>query len=163
MTSFDFVLLAVVGISVAFALWRGFVREMLSLLSWVGAFFVARYFGASVALMLPKIITQADLRLGLGYGVVFLSSLLLFTLASILIAKLVRIAGLTLTDRVLGVVFGLARGVMIAVLLVLVGGLTVLPHQREWREALFSPPLEKIALSMRPLLPDELGARVKYD
>jgi len=162
-TTFDLVLFVVVGISVAFALWRGFVREMLSLFSWAGAFLVARSFGAAVATNLPAFVSQPDVRLGLGYGLVFFVCLVLFTLASILIAKLVKVAGLTLTDRVLGLAFGLIRGVLIAVVLVLVGGLTVLPHQREWREALFSPPLEKMAMTMRPLLPDDLGARVKYD
>ncbi len=163
MTAFDVILLTVVGVSVVFAIWRGFVRELLSLLSWTAAFLMARAFGATAALMLPKLVTYADLRLGLGYGAVFLSSLVLFTLASMLIAKLTKVAGLSVTDRVLGMLFGLARGLLIAVILVLVGGLTMLPHLPEWREAVFSSPLEKMALSMRPLLPEQLSARVKYD
>ena len=79
-------------------------------------------------------------RLALGFVLVMVASVLLFSLISLQIVKLVKITGLRGTDRALGAFFGLARGVLVAVLLVLLAGLTPLPKERYWRDAFFRYP-----------------------
>jgi membrane protein required for colicin V production len=83
-------------------------------------------------------------------------------LFGVLLAKLLRAAGLGLVDRLLGALFGLARGALLAWILTLLGGLTSLPQQDWWRESLLAPPLQAAVLAGRPLLPLEIAKRLKY-
>lgn len=154
MTIFDFVVLLILFVSTAISVMRGLLREVLSLASWVGAFIVAKYGAPVVAGWLPGVVSHPNARLALGFVLVMVASVLLFSLISLQIVKLVKITGLRGTDRALGAFFGLARGVLVAVLLVLLAGLTPLPKERYWRDAFFRYPLETMAMWMRPRLPD---------
>jgi membrane protein required for colicin V production len=154
MTILDFGFLLILCGSTAISIMRGLVREVLSLASWVGAFLVAKYGAPVVASWLPGLVSHPNARLALGFVLVMVASVLLFSFLSLQIAKLVKITGLGGTDRALGAFFGLARGVLVAVLLVLLAGLTSLPKERFWRDAFFRAPLETMALWMRPRLPD---------
>ncbi len=154
MTIFDYVVLLILLVSILISVMRGLVREVLSLVSWVGAFFVAKYGAPVVAAWLPGLVSHPNARLALGFVLVMVASVLLFSLLSLQFAKLVRFTGLSGTDRALGAFFGLARGMLVAVLLVLLAGLTPLPRERYWREAFFRVPLETMASWMRPRLPN---------
>jgi membrane protein required for colicin V production len=65
-------------------------------------------------------------------------------------------------DRLLGAVFGFARGALIAWILTLLGGLTTLPENAWWRDGVLAPPLQSAVLAARPLLPIEIAKRLKY-
>jgi membrane protein required for colicin V production len=88
------------------------------------------------------------------------ASVMLFSLLSLQIVKLVKMTGLRSTDRALGAFFGLARGVLVGVVLVLVASLTPLPREQYWREAFFRYPLETMASWMQPRLPDTVQERM---
>ncbi len=122
MTAFDLIAVLVVAISVAFSIWRGLVREVLALLSWVLAFCLARLFAVVVAGWLPSSWSHQGLRIAVGFVAVMLVSVLAFSLVSMMIVHLVKVAGLTTSDRMLGAVFGLLRGLLIVVTMVLLGG-----------------------------------------
>jgi membrane protein required for colicin V production len=163
MTAFDLIAVVVVAISVGFSIWRGLVREVLALLSWILAFWLARLFAAVVAGWLPSSWSHQGLRIAIGFVAVMLVSVLVFSLVSMLIVHLVKVAGLTASDRMLGAVFGLLRGVLIVVILVLLGGMTSEPRETYWRHALLSRPLEKMALWARPWLPEDIARRVSFE
>ena len=163
MTVFDLIVILVVAVSVGFSIWRGLVREVLALLSWIAAFWLARLFAGVVAGWLPSSWTHQGLRYAIGFIAVMLVTVLVLSLASMLIARLVKAAGLTASDRMLGAVFGLIRGVLIVVVLVLLGGMTSEPREHYWRNALLSKPLEKMALWAKPWLPDDVGRRVSFE
>jgi len=116
-----------------------------------------------LSLQLPDEIPTLELRLMAGYVAVFVVFLVLMSLAAVVASKLVKAAGLGLEDRVLGVVFGAARGMLIVTALVLVGGLTSLPQHWAWRDALLSPPLEAVAMQVKQWLPGDLSQRIRYD
>ena len=140
MTVFDLIAVLVVAISVGFSIWRGLVREVLALLSWVAAVLageiVCRGGCRLVACLLePSGIAYCD-RLHRRHAgelpaVVRVSA----WCSCILIAK---VAGLTASDRMLGSLFGLVRGLVIVVIMVLLGGMTSEPREPYWRHALFS-------------------------
>lgn len=163
MTTFDYVVLAIVGLSVILSVWRGAVRELFALAAWIVAFFVAQVYGADLAALLPGAIENASIRLLVGVVIVFVSILILAALIALLLSKLIRAVGLGLADRALGGVFGLLRGMLVVLILVLLCGLTALPRQPEWREAMLSPPLEAAALTARAYLPAELSKRISYE
>jgi len=162
MTGFDYAVLAIVGISVLLSIIHGFVRELLALVSWIAAFLAAQHYAADVAPLLPAAITNGSLRLLGAFLAVFLTVLLLMTLVANLLSSLFHRVGLGLADRVLGAIFGLARGFAIVVVVVLLAGLTALPRQPVWRDAMFSAPLEALADAIKVWLPYDLSKHINY-
>ena len=163
MTVFDLIVILVIAVSVGFSIWRGLVREVLALLSWVAAFWLARLFAAVVAGWLPASWSHQGLRIAIGFVAVMLVSVLVFSLVSMMIVRLVKVAGLTTTDRMLGAVFGLLRGLLIVVIMVLLGGMTSEPREPYWRHALLSGPLERMASWVKPWLPEDIARRVSFE
>lgn len=162
MTGFDYAVLAIVGISVLLSIIHGFVRELLALASWIVAFLAAQNYAADVAPLLPAAMTNGSLRLLAAFMAIFLTVLLAMTLVAMLVSRLFRSAGLGLADRALGAVFGLVRGFAIVMVVVLLAGLTALPRQPMWREAMLSAPLEALANAVKGWLPYELSKRINY-
>lgn len=163
MTLFDYAVLGILGLSILLSVMRGFLREVLALLSWVVAFWLATLYAGEVAPMLPQSIPNEQLRLLAAYALVFFAVLLVMTLLSITVGQVLKLIGIGPLDRLLGAVFGFARGVVIVLALVVMGGLTSLPKEPFWRNATFSAPLEAVVLSAKPWLPEAVGNRLKYD
>src|SRR5688572_26264881 len=163
MTPLDYAVLAVVGLSVVISVWRGAVREVLALAAWILAFFAGQAYAGAVAAYLPASLESEPLRLLTGFAVVFLLVLLLTSLVAVAISTVLRSAGLGPVDRGLGAIFGLARGMLVVIILVLLCGLTAFPRTPAWRDAMLSAPLEAAASSVVPLLPYELARRISFD
>ncbi len=163
MTLFDIVVLVVVGLSVLLSVIRGLVREVLALSAWVVAFLAANLLAGEVAPWLPDAVPGEEWRLLAGFVCVFVVVLVAMSVLAILVSKLVKSAGLGPEDRLLGGVFGLARGVLVVMIVVLLAGLTSLPRQAVWRNAVLSDPLVSLAGQVRPWLPADLAQRIKYD
>lgn len=138
----DWIILAVIGISCVISLKRGFVREALSLVAWVAAFVVAIAFHDRLATLLVDQVSTASLRSLLAFAILFILTLVIGALVNLLISALVQATGLGGTDRVLGMVFGLARGILIILALVVM--LPMLLPVREdvwWQESKIIPHL----------------------
>jgi len=88
--------------------------------------------------------------------------LVVMSMVAILCSKLVKASGLSVADRSLGAVFGLARGFLMVLILVLLGGLTSLPKQPTWKDALFSSQLERVATYIKTWLPESLSKHISY-
>ncbi|HEX8961366.1 MAG TPA: CvpA family protein [Rhodocyclaceae bacterium] len=162
MTAFDFALLAVVGASMLLGLWRGVVSEVLALAAWVAAFFAAKHFGAEAGRLLARWIADPAMSMAAGFAAVFLAVLLVFALGRFVVSLMLRAVGLGLVDRLLGAVFGVARGLAIGFVAVLVGGMTGLPKEAWWRDAVFAPPLETAVIAAKPWLPPDVAKRIRY-
>lgn len=161
-TVFDCVVLAVIFLSSLLGLWRGVVSEVLALLAWLAAFVAARMWGGAAAEMISVLLRDPVLRQMLGFVAVFVATLLLFGMLRFFLSRLLRVVGLGLVDRFLGMLFGIARGLLVVLAGVLLGGLTELPRQAWWREAILAPPLETAVLAFKPWLPPQAAQRVRY-
>jgi membrane protein required for colicin V production len=162
MTLFDYVAFAIVGFSVLLGVLRGFVREVIALGSWVIAFVLASAYGGDVSSLLVQQIPDERWRVLAAVVALFFAVLVAVNIVAMLVSRLVKSAGLGVEDRLLGSVFGLARGVVVIVVLVLGAGLTVLPRQPVWKDAMLAAPLEKLALWVKPWLPQEWAKNISY-
>jgi membrane protein required for colicin V production len=161
-TIFDYLVLFVLIASVVISTLRGLVKEMLSLVGWVVAFVVANAYGAELAPLLPEVLPGATARLMLAFIALFLGVRILMGLLSMAIGALVAATGLSLADRGLGGLFGLARGVVIVLAAVILCGMTAIPQQDFWRNALLSPIAETGARTVKPFLPAALSQHINY-
>ena len=162
MTIFDYLVLFVLISSVIISTLRGLVKEILSLLGWVVAFVVANMYGAKLAPLLPELVPGETARLIAAFVILFLGVRVLMGLLSLAIGALITASGLSLADRGLGGLFGLARGIVIVLAGVILCGMTAIPQQDFWRNALLSPMAETGARTVKPFLPAALAQHVKY-
>ena len=163
MTLLDYAVALIVGVSVLISVMRGMVREVIALAGWIVAFVVANLYSGTVAAWLPPAIASESARMLAAFLILFLMVLLAMGLLAMAVSRLVKSAGLSIEDRVLGGVFGLARGAVIVMVFVLMAGLTSLPRQPIWKDAMLSAPLETIAVFIRAWLPKDLSQRIRYD
>ncbi|WP_020656860.1 CvpA family protein [Massilia niastensis] len=162
MTIFDYLVLFVLVSSVIISTLRGLVKEILSLLGWVVAFVVANAYGAQLAPLLPEMLPGGTVRLIAAFVILFLGVRILMGLLSLAIGALVEATGLSLADRGLGGLFGLARGIVIVLAAVILCGMTSIPQQTFWKDALLSPMAETGARTVRPFLPVALAQHVRF-
>jgi len=116
MNYFDYILIAIVGLSMLLSLWRGFVREIISLIGLVAAFLIASRTSGTAGDFLSEWIpnsTTADIA---GFIMIFVVIMIVVGLLGAIVRKLVDLADLTATDRTLGMFFGIARGLLLIAL-----------------------------------------------
>ena len=162
MTWIDYTVIAIIALSALLGWWRGLVYEVLSLLGWIVAILVARLFAASIVPYMPAALGAEAAKSAAAYAVLFIGVLIIGGIVAWSLSKLVRFVGLGWMDRLLGVLFGMVRGVLIVLALVLLAGMTGLPKDSSWRNAWLSKPLENVALATRAWLPDNVAQRVTF-
>jgi len=160
MTEFDFVVVAILLVSLLLGLWRGFIHEVLSLLGWPIAFLLSNMFADSIARLIP--LEQDVLRVTVVYVVMFVIVLIAWGVLVMLFTKLLKAMGSGWPDRVLGGLFGVLRGGLVILVLVWLAGMTAIPEQLFWRDAQTSKTAEDVALLAKALLPDNIAQRVRY-
>lgn len=132
LTAVDWVIIVVLLLSTLLSLWRGFVREALSLAGWVTAFFVANLFGDSMASLLAGTIDNITGRYVAAYAILFVATLIAFTFVTFLAGRFIKATGLTVLDRLLGTVFGFTRGMILILVCVFVLRHLVSPPNLLW-------------------------------
>ncbi len=163
MTSFDYAVLTIVGLSVILSVMRGLLREVLAILGWVAAFYVAKTYTHQLLPMMPADIPTEPLRILAAFLVLFLATLLVASLLAIALSAIFKKIGLGWLNRLLGAAFGVVRGLLIVCILVFLAGLTNIPKDTRWRNAMFSAPLEALVASILPWVPVSIAQHVKYD
>jgi len=131
----DYAILGVIAISALVGALRGFIKEVFSLLVWAAAFLVAYYYGGDVAALMENAVTLPSARTAMGFTGLFVAVLLVGGLLNYLLGRLVVGTGLSGTDRLLGGLFGAARGLALVVATLLVAGLTPIPADPWWKES----------------------------
>lgn len=162
MTAFDYVFLGVLGLSAAIGMWRGLVSEVMAVATWVLALIAAWRYYPQGAEALATLIDDPTWRQLAGGAVVVVGVLVLAALLRYLLRQLLQAAGLGPADRFFGAVFGIARGLLVAFIVVLLGGVAGVSREPWWTQALFSPPLETAVLASRPWLPEAVAEKIRF-
>ncbi len=135
LTAADWVILVVLALSVLLSLWRGFTAEAISLAGWVAAFLVANMFVGQMASLLDSLIVNVTGRYVVAYAALFVATLITATLVRKLSGQMIRATGLTVLDRLLGTVFGFARGIIIILVAVYLLQQLAPPQNLAWLES----------------------------
>lgn len=148
----DYTILAVLALSVLVGLWRGLISEVLSLATLLVAVWAAWLLGPSVAGRMTFIDLPA-VRTAAGYAVCFILVLVLGALVRYLAHRLLATAGLSGTDRMLGMAFGLVRGVLLVCVMVFLAQFTVLTRDPPWQQSMLLPPFQRATIWLGQQVP----------
>ena len=157
MTVVDVVVIFVIFLSALFSLIRGFVKEAISLATWIIAIWIAATFAAKLSAALPDNIESEAVRQAVGFGVLFVLSLMIGALVNMLVSQLVKKTGLSGADRIFGVAFGVLRGALIVLVFVVIAGMTPLPEAEWWQSSVLLQWFEDAAMVIQEYIPDDVN------
>lgn len=157
MAALDWVVLAVLLVSVLLGVLRGLVYEVLSVLSWIAAFLVAQWLAPDVAVMLPMGDAHEAIRYAGAFLVVFIGVVFAGGLLAWVTKKLIEAVGLRPVDRTLGAAFGLVRGIVLVLALAVVIHVTPLKNGMWWTESKTADVATAALRGLQPVLPDRFG------
>lgn len=151
------------GASTLLGVFRGLIKELLSLVAFGLAFLAAIWWGPGVSdLTIFHWISHEYLRLGIVYAALFAGTLLAVGLVNMAMAAMIRSTGLSPADRGLGAMFGLVRGVLLVLVIVTLAGYTPLPKQTWWRDAMFSKQVVEVIQEIKARVPAPLDQWLPY-
>jgi len=160
MNGLDYVILCVIAISALVGLLRGFVRETVSLLAWIAAFWLAMSYSEAAATHLSGLIATPSIRLAVAFMALFMGVLIVGMITNFVLAGLLKKAGVRISDRILGGVFGTARGLLVAALVVVLVDLTPLVESPSWRGSTLVGYLQPMVGHLHSYLPGGAALRV---
>ena len=153
----DWILSGVLLLSLLLGVWRGLVYEVLSVLSWIAAFALAQWFAPDVGQRLPMSGVGEPMRHVAGFVVVFIAVVFAGGLVALVVKKLVAVVGLSPVDRLLGALFGLARGLILLLAAAVVVAMTPLHSSAAWRQSVGAGVLDAALKGIKPALPDDMA------
>lgn len=151
----DLIILIILGLSVGLSFIRGFVKELISLLSWVVGIWLAILYCHELSALMT--FTQVELiRVGVAFLAIFVPTVFFGAMVNLVITSVVRKTPFSLPDRILGMAFGFVKAGLFLSVLVLVGTFTELPKQPWWQESTLIKPLELSAKVIKSYLPEDI-------
>ncbi|MGQ0657461.1 MAG: CvpA family protein [Chromatiales bacterium] len=157
MLAVDVAFLVIIAISALLSLLRGLTREVLSLAAWIVAFWVARTFNPQAAQWVASAVSLPSAQWVVGFGLLFLATLLAMGIINYIVGRVIAATGLSPTDRVLGVVFGVLRGVAVVTLLVFLASFTPITKDPWWKQSAVVPKVLPMAMWLRGKIPPEFA------
>ena len=154
----DWVIITIVAISTLISLKRGFVREAMSLVIWVGAFVIARTFHPNMQTLLAETVGNPTVRLIAAFGILFVGTLIVGAVVNNALGRLVEATGLSATDRTLGMFFGLARGLVVVLVALALLRMTPVTGDTWWQQSVTVQELARVEAWTRDVFGDEIDA-----
>jgi len=154
----DYVIIGICLVSVVVSLFRGFIREVFSLLVWVAAVYAALQAAGPLAVQLEGVIEMPSVRVIIAFVGIFLVVLVVGGLITYLLGKLVDSTGLSSTDRLFGALFGALRGLAIVLAAVIVAGFTPFVADPWWQQSMLLPEMERMATWLVGFFPESIQA-----
>lgn len=153
----DIAIVGIILVSTIISLMRGFVREAVSLATWIIAVWIAIRFAPLLTDFLSNYIATPSVRTAVAFGGLFLVILIIGSLVNILFSQLVERTGLTGTDRLVGLIFGFARGVLLIGILILLGNFMELTKDPWWQASQLIPHFKPVADWLQSFIPQQIN------
>ena len=160
----DYIIIAIIVLSVGISFVRGFIREILSILGWVIVFWVSIVYFDNVANLFTPFIQNQTARQITSFILLFVSTLAVILLINYFISKTLLRSGFDSTDRILGIFFGLIRGILLVSVLLLLASLTNVTQYQWWNDSAIIPKFRPIVEWFKSLLPEDIDQTmdIKY-
>lgn len=158
----DYAIAGIIGISAIVGLVRGFIREAFALLTWAIAVWVGMQYSRDLSMLFQNAISYPSARIALAFAVLFFATLILGGLINFLLKQLVEKTGLSGSDRLVGMGFGIVRGAILVAVLVMLAGLTPLPEDPWWKQSLLIPPFQSLAVWLKDHIPSSVAGYINY-
>lgn len=158
----DYFIIGIIGLSAVVSLTRGFIREALSLASWIVAIYLAITYAQSITPLVAHYVHTPSMQFIVAAGIIFFLALIVGTLFASALAKLVEKTGLSGLDRMLGIIFGAGRGVLLIGVLLLVLELTPFVEDGLWKQSLLIPKFQPLEKWLKSLLPESLNNQFEF-
>ncbi len=156
-TLLDLGILVLIVLSLLVGLIRGFVREAISLATWIAAIGFSLLYFKTLAVELPFAVHNEIARLGIAFAIIFFAVLVIGAVINFLLSTAIASIGLGGFDRFLGAIFGALRGGLIIVLLIILVGITSLPSQPWWIESRLVPHFELGSNWLKERVPEDFS------
>lgn len=157
MSTLDWIFLAVLSGSLLLGAWRGFIYEVMAVVSWIAAFVLAQWFAPEVAQKLPMDGAGEAVRYAAAFVLIFVLAVLAGGLFAKLIQKIFSAVGLRPADRALGAVFGLMRGAVLLLAATMVVEMTPAKSSVSWQESVGAGISMAALKGLKPAMPQEFG------
>ncbi len=158
----DYAILGIILVSALIGLFRGFVKEAFSLGTWIASIFIGISFSRPFSAFLVDYIEVPSIRIAVAFVVLLLLTLILGGMLSYLISQIIDKTGLSGTDRFAGFLFGIARGILVIPVLVLLAGLTPLPQDSWWVESSLIAPFQELSVWLRNQIHEGVSGYFSY-
>ena len=158
----DYIIIIIILISLLISVVRGFVKEAISLGTWFAAVFIALTFADKLASLIPVGFAQPSLRLAIAFICLFIMTMIIGAVLKFLLGAFVDKTGLSSTDRAIGALFGLIRGLLIICVLVILASLTPMPQDAWWQASIFLPHFITVIEWLEPFLPVVLQQYINF-
>jgi len=162
MSWIDLIILGVIVLSSLISLIRGFVKEAISLVTWVIAGVVAFRYFIPLADLLEPFVNSLTTRKWISGGILFIATLIVGAIVNFIVSQLVSRTGLSGTDKTLGVVFGAARGVLIVSMVILLASLTPMPSAEWWQDSALIGYFQPLAEWIKGLIPQDVAGQFSF-
>ena len=158
----DYAIIGLISISLIIGLFRGLIREAFALVTWGVAAWVGFNFCLPFGTFFETTITDASARIATAFVLLFILTLIVGAITNKLLGTLIKQTGLTGTDRLAGLIFGIARGVIIIILLVMLAGLTPVPESSWWQKSQLIPHFQILAVWLKTHIPEGIADYLNF-
>lgn len=162
MSQFDYVILALIALSGVLGLFRGLIKELMSLVAYIVASCAALWWGPQASAWVGDWVANPLIRSALAYLILFILALLAVGLVNMSLSAMINKTGLGTADHGFGMLFGVARGVVLILFLVVLGGYTELPTEPWWQESSLVKTAIHAIISIKSHLPPDIASWLPY-
>lgn len=153
----DFAIIGIIFLSAFISVIRGFIREAISLATWVFAIWASLRYTLLVSSYLTEAINLTTLRIGTAALIIFISVLIVGAVINYIVGQLIEKTRFSGTDRTLGAVFGMLRGALIVAIIIVLASLTPIPQEPWWKQSAFLPVLQEKIMVYKVYLPEQIS------
>jgi membrane protein required for colicin V production len=158
----DYVIAVLLGLPALRGLFRGLLKELFALGSWLLAIVIGLQYNAEVAFLLQNTIVNPTNRVASAFGVLVAVTLLFAALINFLLSELIYKSGLGLLNRGFGFCFGFIKGSVLVLILIFLSGLSAIPEDPWWKQSLLIPPFQSLAIWLKEYIPSNLAGYINF-